>query len=113
MELGHHVTLIKDATAAFDKKGMNAAHAVKGPRARCSEHCGAAAQIALSAGSPRQYPIGDAATIPNATCVATVIQSRAASNHGKTLVKPYMLTVYTIKPKAVPHDRGRESAQAL
>jgi len=32
MELGHHVTLIKDATAAFDKEGMYAAHAVKGAR---------------------------------------------------------------------------------
>ena len=31
-ELGHHVRLIKDATAAFDKEGMYAAHAVKGPR---------------------------------------------------------------------------------
>ena len=32
MELGHHVTLIKDATAAFDKEGMYAAHEVNGPR---------------------------------------------------------------------------------
>ena len=26
MELGHHVTLIKDATAAFDKEGTYAGH---------------------------------------------------------------------------------------
>jgi nicotinamidase-related amidase len=32
MELGYHVTLIKDATAAFDKAGMHAAHEVNGPR---------------------------------------------------------------------------------
>ncbi|SRR5258705_7586604 len=32
MELGYHVTLIKDATAAFDKEGMQAAHEVNGPR---------------------------------------------------------------------------------
>jgi nicotinamidase-related amidase len=32
MELGSHVTLIKDATAAFDKEGMYAAHEVNGPR---------------------------------------------------------------------------------
>lgn len=32
MELGYHVTLIKDATAAFDKDGMHAAHEVNGPR---------------------------------------------------------------------------------
>ncbi len=32
MELGYHVTLIKDATAAFDQEGMLAAHEVDGPR---------------------------------------------------------------------------------
>ena len=32
MELGYHVTLIKDATAAFDREGMRAAHEVNGPR---------------------------------------------------------------------------------
>ena len=31
MELGYHVTLVKDATAAFDPDGMHAAHAVNGP----------------------------------------------------------------------------------
>jgi nicotinamidase-related amidase len=32
MELGYHVTLIKDASAAFDREGMHAAHEVNGPR---------------------------------------------------------------------------------
>ncbi len=32
MELGYHVTLIKDATAAFEPEGMHAAHEVNGPR---------------------------------------------------------------------------------
>jgi nicotinamidase-related amidase len=32
MELGYHVTLIKDATAAFGHEGMHAAHEVNGPR---------------------------------------------------------------------------------
>jgi nicotinamidase-related amidase len=32
MELGYHVTLIKDATAAFEQEGMHAAHKVNGPR---------------------------------------------------------------------------------
>ena len=32
MELGYHVTLITDATAAFEQEGMHAAHAVNGPR---------------------------------------------------------------------------------
>ena|SRR5438552_9615808 len=32
MELGYHVTLIKDATAAFDAEGMHAAHEINGPR---------------------------------------------------------------------------------
>jgi nicotinamidase-related amidase len=32
MELGYHVTLIKDATAAFEQEGMHAAHEVDGPR---------------------------------------------------------------------------------
>ena len=32
MELGYHVTLVKDATAAFDDEGMHAAHEVNGPR---------------------------------------------------------------------------------
>jgi nicotinamidase-related amidase len=32
MELGYHVTLIKDATAAFDQEGMHAANEVNGPR---------------------------------------------------------------------------------
>jgi nicotinamidase-related amidase len=31
MELGYHVTLVKDATAAFSPEGMHAAHAVNGP----------------------------------------------------------------------------------
>ena len=31
MELGYHVTLVKDATAAFSQEGMRAAHAVNGP----------------------------------------------------------------------------------
>ena len=30
-ELGYHVTLVKDATAAFSQEGMHAAHAVNGP----------------------------------------------------------------------------------
>ena len=32
MELGYHVTLVRDATAAFDQEGMHAAHEVDGPR---------------------------------------------------------------------------------
>jgi nicotinamidase-related amidase len=32
MELGYHVTLIKDATAAFEQEGMHAAHEINGPR---------------------------------------------------------------------------------
>jgi nicotinamidase-related amidase len=32
MELGYHVTLIKDATAAFEPEGMHAAHEFSGPR---------------------------------------------------------------------------------
>ena len=31
MELGYHVTLVKDATAAFNPAGMHAAHEVNGP----------------------------------------------------------------------------------
>ena len=31
MELGYHVTLVKDATAAFSHEGMHAAHEVNGP----------------------------------------------------------------------------------
>ncbi len=31
MELGYHVTLVRDATAAFSAEGMHAAHAVNGP----------------------------------------------------------------------------------
>ena len=31
MELGYHVTLVKDATAAFSQEGMHAAHAINGP----------------------------------------------------------------------------------
>jgi nicotinamidase-related amidase len=31
MESGHHVTLVKDATAAFDAQRMHAAHALNGP----------------------------------------------------------------------------------
>jgi nicotinamidase-related amidase len=31
MELGYHVTLVKDATAAFSQEGMYAAHAINGP----------------------------------------------------------------------------------
>jgi nicotinamidase-related amidase len=32
MELGYHVTLVRDATAAFGQDGMHAAHEVNGPR---------------------------------------------------------------------------------
>jgi nicotinamidase-related amidase len=32
MELGYHVTLIKDATAAFSHEGMHSAHEVNGPQ---------------------------------------------------------------------------------
>ena len=32
MELGYHVTLMTDATAAFEQEGMHAAHEVNGPR---------------------------------------------------------------------------------
>ena len=32
MELGYHVTLIKDATAAFSHEGMHAALEVNGPQ---------------------------------------------------------------------------------
>ena len=32
MELGYHVTLIRDATAAFSHEGMHAVHEVDGPR---------------------------------------------------------------------------------
>jgi nicotinamidase-related amidase len=31
MELGYHVTLVTDATAAFSEEGMHAAHAINGP----------------------------------------------------------------------------------
>jgi nicotinamidase-related amidase len=31
MELGYHVTLVKDATAAFSREAMHAAHAINGP----------------------------------------------------------------------------------
>jgi nicotinamidase-related amidase len=31
MELGYHVTLVKDATAAFTKEMMHAAHELNGP----------------------------------------------------------------------------------
>jgi nicotinamidase-related amidase len=31
MELGYHVTLVKDATAAFEPEGMHAAHEINGP----------------------------------------------------------------------------------
>ncbi len=31
MELGYHVTLVKDATAAFSKDRMHAAHELNGP----------------------------------------------------------------------------------
>jgi nicotinamidase-related amidase len=31
MELGYHVTLVKDATAAFSREGMHVAHEVNGP----------------------------------------------------------------------------------
>jgi nicotinamidase-related amidase len=31
MELGFHVTLVKDATAAFSTERMHAAHALNGP----------------------------------------------------------------------------------
>jgi nicotinamidase-related amidase len=30
-ELGYHVTLVKDATAAFSPEAMHAAHAINGP----------------------------------------------------------------------------------
>lgn len=32
MELGYHVRLVRDATAAFEPEGMQAAHEVNGPR---------------------------------------------------------------------------------
>ena len=36
MELGYHLTLIKDETAAFDREGMHAAHEVNdGPHRNC------------------------------------------------------------------------------
>ena len=31
VELGYHVTLVKDATAAFSHEAMHAAHAINGP----------------------------------------------------------------------------------
>ncbi|RWA52276.1 hypothetical protein AU476_18095 [Cupriavidus sp. UYMSc13B] len=31
MELGYHVTLVKDATAAFERQMMHAAHELDGP----------------------------------------------------------------------------------
>jgi nicotinamidase-related amidase len=31
MELGYHVTLVKDATAAFSQEAMRAAHVINGP----------------------------------------------------------------------------------
>jgi nicotinamidase-related amidase len=31
MEFGYHVTLVKDATAAFSHEAMHAAHAINGP----------------------------------------------------------------------------------
>jgi nicotinamidase-related amidase len=31
MELGYHVTLTRDATAAFSHEGMHAAHEINGP----------------------------------------------------------------------------------
>jgi nicotinamidase-related amidase len=31
MELGYHVTLVRDATAAFTKEMMHAAHVLNGP----------------------------------------------------------------------------------
>ena len=31
MELGYHVTLVRDATAAFSQEAMHAAHAINGP----------------------------------------------------------------------------------
>ena len=31
MELGYHVTLVKDATAAFSHEAMHATHAINGP----------------------------------------------------------------------------------
>jgi nicotinamidase-related amidase len=31
MELGYHVTLVKDATAAFSREAMHAAHEINGP----------------------------------------------------------------------------------
>lgn len=31
MELGYHVTLVRDATAAFSPEAMHAAHEVNGP----------------------------------------------------------------------------------
>jgi hypothetical protein len=47
MELGYHVTLIRDATAAFEQEGMHAGPEVNGPRfgARYSEHRGATALL--------------------------------------------------------------------
>jgi nicotinamidase-related amidase len=31
MELGYHITLVKDATAAFSREAMQAAHDINGP----------------------------------------------------------------------------------
>ncbi|HIE4390436.1 TPA: isochorismatase family protein, partial [Serratia liquefaciens] len=31
MEMGYHVTLVKDATAAFSHEAMHAAHEINGP----------------------------------------------------------------------------------
>jgi nicotinamidase-related amidase len=31
MELGYHVTLVTDATAAFSEEAMHAAHVINGP----------------------------------------------------------------------------------
>jgi nicotinamidase-related amidase len=31
MHLGYHVTLVRDATAAFSSEAMHAAHAINGP----------------------------------------------------------------------------------
>jgi len=31
MELGYHVTLVKDATSAYDEESMRVAHEVTGP----------------------------------------------------------------------------------
>src|SRR5438132_8441077 len=43
-----------------------------------------------------------AAVAPKVTCATTVIQSRVASNQGKKIVNPCILTTYKHKPNTAP-----------